>query len=270
MRRRIRVEAGHARIGCALGAIAVACGIARADARAQSGGDTRPGSDPVVTTDRFELRSDPLVNLHHFLVTWASADADEWPPYATPIVENDGWRARLSEDEVAVWDSALETYAASRGRSYVFDGGLIALRDWAAGAGGRARIPEMDQPMAEALESALPIYVRHWWDGHDAENRAWIESLAPRLAEVEEAVVPRVEAAYGGRWPDARVPVDVVLYANDVGAYSTMGRLTISARDIGQPDAAGDRARVPRILACGPARTRAHGRRGCGVLRRGR
>ncbi|MGH7541195.1 MAG: hypothetical protein ACRELC_09365 [Gemmatimonadota bacterium] len=72
-----------------------------------------------------------------------------------------------------------------------------------------------------------------WWAAHDRRNRAWIEAVAPRLDEVEESVIPRLVAAYGGAWPDERIPVDVVAYANAVGAYSTGGRLTISSVDRG-------------------------------------
>lgn len=36
---------------------------------------------------------------------------------------------------------------------------------------------------------------------------------------------------YGGQWPEERIPVDVVAYANPGGAYSTGGRLTLSSVD---------------------------------------
>jgi hypothetical protein len=187
----------------------------------------------VAATRRFELRSDPRVALHHFLIDWASADAGEWPPYALPLAERDDWRSLLDAEEGRAWHAALDAYAATPGRSFVFDQGIIAVRDWAAGVATRDDIPAADRPLADALEAALPIYRRRWWPAHDARNRTWIESVSPTLAAVEEDMVPRLEAAYGGLWPDARIPVDVVVYANDVGAYSTGGRLTISSGDGG-------------------------------------
>jgi hypothetical protein len=187
----------------------------------------------VATTDRFELHSNPRVSLHHFLITWAAADHGEWPPYALPLAERGYWRAVLDDEEERAWTAAAETYAATRGRSVVFDPGLMAVRDWAAGVATRESIPASDQPLADAVEASLPLYRRHWWPAHDTWNRAWIESLAAALRAIENEVPRRLEAAYGGRWPAAPIPVDVVVYCNPVGAYSTGGRVTISSADPG-------------------------------------
>jgi len=187
----------------------------------------------VAATDRFEFHSNPRVALHHFLIAWAAADHDEWPPYALPIAERGYWRAVLDDEEERTWMAAAEVYAASRGRSVVFDEGLIALRDRAAGTAAKESIPASDRPLADALEKALPLYQRHWWPAHHTTNRAWIESLSAALRAIENDVPQRLEAAYGGRWPDARIPVDVVVYCNPVGAYSTAGRVTISGADFG-------------------------------------
>lgn len=186
----------------------------------------------LAATDRFEFRSDPRIGLHHFLLAWAAADADAWPPYALPIAERGYWRALLDEEERRAWSAATEAYAAAHERSLLFDEGLLALRDWAVG-GKREAIPGTDRPLADAIEAALPVYRRHWWPAHDARNRAWIESVAPTLRLIEKDVVPRLEAAYGGQWPDTPVPMDVMVYCNPVGAYSTAGRVAISSADRG-------------------------------------
>lgn len=187
----------------------------------------------VASTDRFEFHSNPRVALHHFLIAWAAADHDAWPPYALPIAERGYWRAVLDDEEERAWMAAAGTYAASRGRSVTFDEGLIALRDWTAGTAAKESIPAPDRPLTDALEKALPLYRRHWWPAHDTQNRAWIESLSAALRAIENDLPPRLEAAYGGRWPDARIPVDLVVYCNPVGAYSTGGRVTISGADFG-------------------------------------
>ena len=187
----------------------------------------------VTATDHFELHSNPRVSLHHFLIAWAAADHDEWPPFALPLAERGYWRAVLDDEEERAWTAAAEAYAASRGRSVIFDPGLIAVRDWAAGIAAKESIPASDRPLADALEEALPLYTRHWWPAHDKWNRAWIESLTAALRAIENDVPQRLEAAYGGRWPDARIPVDVVVYCNPVGAYSTGGRVTVSGADFG-------------------------------------
>ena len=187
----------------------------------------------ATTTDRFDLQSRPQSNLFHFLRDWALADAGEWPAFAPPITERDGWRDVLSVADREVWSAALGAFSPSRGRSLIFDRGILAVRDWSAGAIDRSAVPEADHELLDAIESALSVYERHWWPAHDSINRAWIDAVVPMLDEVEEAVVPRLEAAYGGSWPAGLVPVDVVTYANPVGAYSSGGRLTIAAGDSG-------------------------------------
>jgi hypothetical protein len=188
---------------------------------------------PAVQTERFELRSDPRANLHHFLLAWAAADKDAWPFYALPVAERGYWHITLDDRETKTWSAATEAYAATLDREIIFDEGLLALRDWSAGVATRDAIPAADEPLADALESALPIYARHWWPAHDSNNRAWIEMVQPSLAAVEKHMPARLEAAYGGRWPEAKIPVDVVIYSNPVGAYSTRGRITISSADSG-------------------------------------
>lgn len=183
----------------------------------------------VAATAGFELRSEPRVALHHFLIDWASAEAGEWPPYAVQLAERDDWQSVLDAQEQRAWSAAVESYAATLGRSLLFDEGLVAARDWAAGAGPRDAIPTADRPLADAVELARPIFERHWWPAHDARNRTWIESVFPTLGAVEEQMIARFDAAYGGSWPDTTIPVDVMVYANAVGAYSTGGRLTISS-----------------------------------------
>lgn len=215
-----------------VGLVMLGGGAARRMSTAAQGVDSRP-SQPVATTDRFELRSDPRVGLLHFLIAWARADAGEWPAYAPPLYERNGWSDVPNQHEARVWQGAVSAFDASRHRSLVFDEGIIALRDWAAAIGDRQAVPAADGPMAEALEDALPIYLRHWWPRHDRQNRAWITALRVDLDRIEDAVLPKLEAAYGGRWPNGPVPVDVVSYANPVGAYSTQGRLTISSVDPG-------------------------------------
>ena len=141
--------------------------------------------------------------------------------------------------EARIWSAAVAAYGAGRGRSLLFDTGLVSVRDWAAGVAGSAAVPSADRPMAAAVEAALPVYVRRWWPEHDRRNRAWIASVSPLLDDVEELVIPGLEAAYGGMWPAGRIPVDVMVHANDVGAYSVGGRVTISSgnRNIVMPHA---------------------------------
>ena len=113
------------------------------------------------------------------------------------LAERDDWQSGLDAQEQRAWSAAIEGYTATLGRSLLFDDGLLAARAWAAGAGPRDAIPTADQPLAKALELALPIFERHWWPAHDARNRAWIESVSPTLGAVEEQMIARFDAAYG-------------------------------------------------------------------------
>lgn len=142
-------------------------------------------SEVIAATERFELRSSPRVNLHHFLVAWASAEAGQWPPYALPVADRDYRLALPGEGDWGAWDAAVAAYAAANGRSVTFDAGLISLRDWAAGAAPLDQVPAADRRLAQALEAALPVYRRHWWPAHDRQNRAWAEAVTPLAAAVE-------------------------------------------------------------------------------------
>ncbi len=190
-------------------------------------------ADVVVATERFELRSEPRVNLYHLLIAWAAADHDAWPPYAQGIGERATWRIVLDDREQRAWAAAVDAYAATVNRSTIFDEGLVAVRDWAAGVASRDAVAAGDRTLLAALETVLPIYQRHWWRAHDAQNRAWIQSVADVLKKVENEMARRVQAAYGGRWPDTPIPVDVVLYGNPVGAYTTGERITVGSADVG-------------------------------------
>ena len=83
------------------------------------------------------------------------------------------------------------------------------MRAWAAGAAPRDAIPDADRPLAKALELALPTFEHHWWPAHDARNRPRIESVFPTLGAVEEQMITRFDAAYGGSWPDMTIPLDL-------------------------------------------------------------
>lgn len=188
-------------------------------------------ADVVVATERFELLSEPRVNLHHFLLAWAAAERNAWPPFAPVVAERGAWRVQLSDDEQQRWARATRAYEQTVGRNPILDEGLIALRDWAAGTRSEGAVPSSDRSLGRALEAALPIYERHWWQAHDAQNRAWIQAVAASLEKVEDDLARRVESAYGGRWPSAPIATDVVLYPHALGAYSTGGRITIGSLD---------------------------------------
>jgi len=183
-----------------------------------------------VATERFLFRSSPRVGLQHFLRVWAMADAGEWPPWAPPLYERTTWPAPPGEDG-RVWAEAVEAFASTVDRSPVRDRGLINLRGWAAGERTREDVPAADRPLVDVIERALPVYMRHFWPSHDLRNRAFIASVLPAIHALEQDVVAHLERAYGGTWPDRQIPIEVVAYSSALGAYSTAGRVVITAGD---------------------------------------
>lgn len=184
-----------------------------------------------VATARFLFRSSPRVGLLHFLRAWAMADAGNWPVWAPPIYERDAWPAPPGEDG-RIWAEAVEAFASTADRSPVRDAGLINLRGWAVGERSRNDVPAADRPLIDVIERTLPVYLRHYWPHHDLRNRAFITSALPAIEVVEHDIAVHLERAYGGTWPDRRIPVDVVAYSSALGAYSTAGRVVITAGDI--------------------------------------
>lgn len=178
-------------------------------------------ASPLRTTERFELWSDPEVNLHFFLFQMAAAEEPglerRRPVPVTELEELD----ELGEDERAAWRRALDHYREQVAeRNPVFDRGLDTLRDHFAGT---APAPEdgLVRATLTVLEPVLPFYQRRWWPRHDADNRRFVEELEALLRRVEGPLGERMAAVLGGRWPERRVRIDVSAYANDLGAYST-------------------------------------------------
>jgi hypothetical protein len=126
------------------------------------------------------------------------------------------------------------------GRDVTFDEGLLALRDHMAGAAPLDAVPEADRVVVTAAESVLDFYRANWWARHHEMNTAWIESLAPTLRRTEAMMTSRLAAAYGGQWPNEKLPIDVAVYVVPNGAYSSHGRVTMTSGKEGY--------RMPRAL----------------------
>jgi hypothetical protein len=145
----------------------------------------------------------------------------------------------LSEENRGEWLAAVAFYRDNLAeRSLLFDDGMVALRDELAGFAGVGPVGSLRGKLAEAVgvvERALPLYQRAWWAQHDAANRAWIAAVLPALRATEHDLAPRLAVAFGGRWPEDAVRVDVAVYAGRVGAYTTGAppNTTVSSRDPG-------------------------------------
>src|SRR5262245_18591957 len=166
--------------------------------------DTLPDrGDALVTTSRtFAFYSDPVTNLHDFLV-WNARSRE-------PVEPAPDCLAGLPPEQRAALEDAIQHY-----RVFTTPGGnrlLLALRYRLAGFGDSGIVDAATVEAALAkLPPARPAYEKCWWAAHDARNRRWIAALEPLLAEHEEALTTRLNELYGedlGR----PIPVDIVSY----------------------------------------------------------
>jgi hypothetical protein len=100
---------------------------------------------------------------------------------------------------------------------------MVAIKDTLRVIGADAKLPPIpaEPGLEELLESAAPIYRRHWWPAHDALNRSWIGAVEPLVDRWGKRIEDRLAASYGETWPSEPHPVDVSVTAGPVGAYTS-------------------------------------------------
>lgn len=190
-----------------LGVLATGGGVAQP-------ADTLPdrGGALVATSRTFALYSDPVTNLHDFLV-WNALSRE-------PVEPAPDCLAGLPAEQRAAFEHAREHYKVFA--TPAGDRLLLALRYRLAGFGdgGLADIALIEGALAE-LPLAAPAYEACWWPTHDARNRRWIAAVEPLLAAHEEALGERLSGLYGEEL-QRPLPVDVVSYSGFSGASSVV------------------------------------------------
>jgi hypothetical protein len=196
-----------------------------------------------VESERFALYSDPWVNLHHFLFEWARNVPERQPGDRRRAVDvpERAQIAQLDEGERQAWERALTLYRERWiARDLVEDEDLISFRGALASIACMAAGPERTPADARAaLTDAMAVYRRHWWPGHHARNLKRINELLAGLSGHERFLAEGIAKAYGGRWPAARVRVDVSAYASWTGAYTTNHPDQITFSSTAYPDTPG-------------------------------
>lgn len=146
--------------------------------------------------------------------------------------------APLTPQERDAWAGAVEYYDREvASRDLLFGRGMEARK--AALVAGDLSRDAIGADLRAVLESAAPVYRRHFWPSHDRANRAWIASAAERVRTAGSDVIARLEKLYGVPWFTSPVQIDVVWVGNRQGAYATNGpppHVTIAS---GDPDIAG-------------------------------
>lgn len=196
------------------------------------------GSTSADHRQLFAMQSNFWVNLHHFLYVTARArrGLDATRPAVTQALADTAGFGTLSAARQADWNSALDYYTrVVADRDILFDTSLVTVnvrlsRVTGLDSLGRAGL---DVALTPVLERAAPVYREVWWTRHDSANRAWIAAVRPLLAQHGDSAAAWEARAFGVRWADAPVPVDVSAYANWAGAYTTEGpsHVTISSLD---------------------------------------
>jgi hypothetical protein len=214
----------------------------RAMAKPQSG--STYGPLPV-----FELHSGFWINLHHTLYhearqRTASAAQDKSGKTSGPALKTSpDARPTFTAAEQKAWDDAVAYYAANYAdKDLLFTTELIQLKDQLGDfedcdelSGRNKRFCDAGLPpkLAQALETAAPVYRAHLWPDHDRANRRWILRVSPLVIEQGVGLSERLADIYQTRWPRQKIRVDVTAYANSAGAYTTLDplRVTIASLD---------------------------------------
>ena len=181
----------------------------------------------------FDFRSGFWTNLHHFLI---------WQAATTVPNESTGSIA-LSTPQALAWRQALEFYRDRFDGEDLIQPAMAEIKNVLGDADNSQSIVEssLEAGLVQALEVAAPVYRALWWDEHDRSNRSRIGHLVPVVSQHERRLRVRLSDIYKTKWPETRIPTDVVFHANWAGAYSTLNpiRITISSEDSEQPPSEG-------------------------------
>lgn len=143
----------------------------------------------------------------------------------------------LTAEERTSWDTAVSYYASSViQRDLLLDEGMAVIKNKLEDSEGSSDLTDVQisTELKAVLQGVSPIYRKHWWRRHDAQNRRWIAQIQPFIAEHGETMRSRLVKIYEAAWPQQPVRVDTVAYANWAGAYTTIEptRPTISTTDL--------------------------------------
>src|SRR6266851_4377818 len=196
----------------------------------------------------FEFHSGFWTNLHHFLYQQGRLRqaSESGAGKSSPASQNAGEPVRteaLSREEQTAWGGAVEYYRKNlSGKDLLFNGEMVAYKNRLAelencgdfsGRSGAACDAGLPAELTRALEAAAPVYRAHWWTEHDRANRAWIAMVTPLVSKMGGDLARDLAEVYQARWPAGKIRVDVTIYANWAGAYTTLEPVdvTLSSSD---------------------------------------
>lgn len=175
---------------------------------------------------RFGFHNDFWMNLHHRLYREAATIEFKDQGYALrgggPELYADIQRVPLrSRTE---WNQALEIYRKQYvSKDLLFDPEMTAIKTTLAKANDRNTLRGLPLPenLAEALALAAPVYREKLWPEDFHSNVAWIDAVRPLIRQHSEKCSVELARIYRTAWLQSRYRMDVVRYANYLGAYTT-------------------------------------------------
>lgn len=186
---------------------------------------------------RYEFKIGMWRNLHHLLYAQALSDPAAKRARKIKLDPNDeAIFDALTQAERDTWNAARAYYVDKMiGKDLLFDDEMRAIGIALSEAESSKLIATTDLPpdLRSVLQSAAPIYQKHWWRGHRARNRSWAREVQPFLHRYGSKLRGRLEDVYGVAWPHEPVVVDLVFYASWAGAYTALDptRIAISTSD---------------------------------------
>jgi hypothetical protein len=98
----------------------------------------------------------------------------------------------------------------------------IKLRFSELGTAPQLSSAGLPEALTVALAQAAPVYRQHWWAEHAQANDAFIQQATALVARFGSAVPHQLAMLFKAPWPEGRIPVDVVRYANWAGAFTSI------------------------------------------------
>ena len=200
----------------------------------------------VRTPQLFEFHSNFWVNLHQVLLNEAWLRVRAGKPdrrlQSTPLLS----AARMSKQEDADWNAAVNLYGAQFGtRQQLFDAQLVDINDALAGQpddGVQLNPAGLPPEMVAVLQSAAVIYRQYWWPAHNESNKNWISSQEERVQDLGPKLASAMTRDLHQPWPTAPIRVDVCYYVAALGhALTTLGppHTTFSSSEPSNQDLSG-------------------------------
>jgi len=195
------------------------------------------GGTPVAGDRYFEFHSGFWINLHLFLLEEAITHmGGRKIGREAEFTHDSAISATLSGTDKTAWDAAVAYYQENLiGLDVVTSDRMRIIKNTLENFENEnsLRLSNLDPRLVHLLDDAAPVYRAHWWTYHDNANRTWITSAVALADQDGNALSQDMAQAYETPWPVNPVRVDVVAYANDSGAFTTLlpTRITVSSLD---------------------------------------